>query len=48
MDEAKRRVPKITTEEFYKFYAPRFRNAMKYVPAFAGAGAVGASAISAP
>lgn len=48
MDEAKRKVPEITTEEFYKFYAPQFRNAMKYVPAFAGAGAVGASAISAP
>ena len=48
MHEAKRKAPEITTEQFYKFYAPQFRDAMKYVPAFIGASAVGTSAISAP
>ena len=36
IDEAKRKNPNATIEQIYKLFAPQFRNAMKYVPAFGG------------
>lgn len=43
IDEAKRKNPNATIEQIYKLFAPQFRNAMKYVPAFGGVAAVTAT-----